>query len=112
MNTSELPNGEWQQKQMSTDPDEQCEETTNGTFECAADRPVSEQVVEAVASVAGKRITELEPLNDAVDADALNSLFASKHDGSLRRGGYLAFEYAGHFVTVFASGRIEVTGTF
>lgn len=72
------------------------------------DRPVSEQVVQAVATAAERSVTEIEPLNDAVDADALNNLFSPKFDGSVRRGGYLAFEYASYFVTVFASGRIEV----
>lgn len=78
-------------------------------FTWTADRSVSEQVVQAVAAVSGNSITEIEPLNNAVDADALNNLFSTKLDGSIRRGGYLAFEYANHFVTVFASGQIEVS---
>ena len=78
------------------------------SFPLTADRTVSEQVVQAVATVTGNSITEIEPLNNAVDADALNNLFSKKLDGNMRRGGYLAFEYANHFVTVFASGRIEV----
>ena len=83
-------------------------ESESDQFTWTAERSVSEQVVQAVARVSGSSVTEIEPLNDAVDADALNNLFSAKLDGSMRRGGYLAFEYANYFVTVFASGRIEV----
>ncbi|WP_232688810.1 HalOD1 output domain-containing protein [Halobacterium zhouii] len=93
---------------MTVDQADLNSESEPSHFTWSADRTVSEQVVQAVADVADTSVTEIEPLNDAVDADALNNLFSAKFDGSVRRGGYLAFEYANHFVTVFASGRIEV----
>ena len=106
-NTTELANNDTQ----STAIDQNNLDAENGSnlFTWTAERSVSEQVVQAVAQVTGSSVTDIEPLNNAVDADALNNLFAAKLDGSMRRGGYLAFEYANHFVTVFASGRIEVS---
>lgn len=88
--------------------DELVTESEPSAFTWTTDRSVSEQVVQAVADVSGSSITEIEPLHSAVDADALNNLFSTKLDGSTRRGGYLTFEYASYFVTVFASGQIKV----
>jgi hypothetical protein len=106
-NTTEISNTELHS--ATIDQDDLDAASDPGLFTWTADRSVSEQVVQAVADVSGNSITEIEPLNDAVDADALNNLFSTKLDGSVREGGYLAFEYANHLVTVFASGRIEVT---
>lgn len=106
-NSTEIANNDLQR--TAIDQNDLDAESKSDLFTWTTERSVSEQVVQAVAHVSGCSVTEIEPLNNAVDADALNNLFAEKLDGSMRRGGYLAFEYANHFVTVFASGRIEVT---
>lgn len=79
------------------------------TFDPAAgDRP-SEAVVTAVAAVDGERPLELDPLYDAIDPDALNTLFehARRVGDSTQR---LRFPYAGFDVSVRSDGRIRITG--
>lgn len=106
-NTTEISNAELHS--ATIDQDNLDAGSDPDLFTWTTDRSVSEQVVQAVAQVSGDSVTEIEPLHNAVDADALNNLFSAKLDGSVRQGGYLAFEYANYLVTVFASGRIEVT---
>jgi hypothetical protein len=63
-------------------------------------------VVETVSTVLGVDSTEIAPLNDVVDTDALNQLFAPT-DGSLRRSGYVQFEYEGCIVGVWGNGTVS-----
>jgi hypothetical protein len=65
------------------------------------DATASEAVLAAVADREGVDPTELPRLFDAVDADALDAIFA---DG---RPGRVTFTYAGYEITV--SGRDRVT---
>lgn len=71
--------------------------------------PVTTVVVRAVAALTDSRPTELEPLYDAVDPDALNRLYRPE---SGRRGGpddgRATFTYGGCRVQVFAAGAVEV----
>lgn len=59
---------------------------------------ISAAVVEAVATRKGVDPTELPPLHDAIDPDALESVVATGADG----GGvfFVEFEFAGCIVTV------------
>lgn len=76
------------------------------------ERNPSERIVEAVADAEGVDPLELPPLYDAVDPDAVDSLFAPQlrvgsvpsHDAAVR------FEYHGYVVRVAATGRISLTG--
>jgi hypothetical protein len=67
-----------------------------------ADATASEAVVAAVADRAGVDRTDLPPLFEAVDPDALDALFAD------RRPGRVAFEYAGYEVTVCGRDQLAV----
>ncbi|MFB9809142.1 HalOD1 output domain-containing protein [Haladaptatus pallidirubidus] len=68
---------------------------------------LSKRVVEAVAHVVNCSSSELEPLYNVVDPDALDSLFAPM-DGKMRTDVKLEFEYAGCDVVVYSSGAIDV----
>lgn len=59
-------------------------------------------VVDAVAAEMGVDPVALEPLFDVVDPDALDRLFASGVDGSVR------FEYHECDVVVYSDGRVTV----
>jgi len=73
-----------------------------GSFDWTDAETVSAAVVAAVGSVAGKSATELPPLYDAVDPDALDALFdRANGDGQLRT---VAFSFDGHRVVLEASG--------
>lgn len=65
-------------------------------------------VVEAVARTLDCSPTELESLDKTVDTDALNALFAPRHDGTQRGSGSVSFSYGDRDVTVFSDGRVVV----
>lgn len=72
-----------------------------------ADRsePLSQVVVEAVASAEGVDPLDLEvPLYDAVDPDALDALFRS----GATVDGRVEFEYHGYEVTVTGDGHVTL----
>jgi hypothetical protein len=64
-------------------------------------------VVEAVTDTLGVDPTEVEPLNDVIDTDALNQLFTPTGE-TLRRTGQVQFEYEGCIVRVGANGTVSV----
>ncbi|WP_336003423.1 HalOD1 output domain-containing protein [Halorientalis halophila] len=64
----------------------------------------------AVADVTGVDVTETGfTLNDYVDPDALDRLFAPKPDGSPRTNGHLSFSVWNCQVTVYSTGQIVVS---
>ncbi|MFC6614693.1 HalOD1 output domain-containing protein [Halopenitus salinus] len=65
-------------------------------------RSVSERVIRRVAETTDRDVLDLPVLYDAVDPDALNAVVESMSDGEV------AFQYAGHEVTVDGDGRIEL----
>lgn len=70
-------------------------------------QPPSEAVVAAVAAAENVAQTDLPPLFDSIDPDALDSLFES---GPLaeRSTGTVSFSYAGHEVSVTADGQVDL----
>lgn len=69
---------------------------------------LSMTVVTAVAKAAEADPTELPPLYEAVDPDALDKLLGGGLGRSGGQDGYLTFTYAGYSVTVHADGEIVV----
>lgn len=65
---------------------------------------LSTAIVEAVSTASDTPIRELPVLYDAIDPDALCSLFFDRETS-----GYVTFQYAGHVVTVHADRTIEVS---
>lgn len=65
-------------------------------------------VVSAVADVSGVDPFELPPLNDVINAEALNELVASERHSGLES---VSFEYAGYDVVVTGSGDVKVAST-
>lgn len=72
------------------------------------DRSLSLAVVEAVATREGVPVSDLPPLAEVVDPDALDGLFAPSLGGTTRLGGRVTFEYCGYHVVVNASGDVTV----
>lgn len=74
----------------------------------AREKP-STKVVRAVAAYKGVKPTEFEePLYDAIDLEALDSLFIDRVNGDSRPGGQVVFTYGGYEVTVSSDGRVDV----
>lgn len=66
---------------------------------------VSLVVVEAVSVATGEPPTEIGPLSDAVDPEALNELFAPTFSNRVREAGRIYFPFEGHSVVVDAKRR-------
>lgn len=66
---------------------------------------VSLAVVEAVSVATGEHPTEIGPLSDAVDPEALNELFAPTFSNHVREEGVIHFPFEGHSVVIDASRR-------
>ena len=64
-------------------------------------------ITDAVASVSESSPTELEPLYDSIDVDALSALFAPTVSGEERRG-QVTFPYGDYQITVVADGEQTV----
>ena len=70
---------------------------------------LSTTVIHAVADCLGTDVTDSRiSLYDAVDPDALDSLFRPRHDGRPRSGGTLSFSVRDHYVTVSSDGEILI----
>jgi hypothetical protein len=72
------------------------------------DEPLGATVVEAVSEFAGDRGTALPPLQDCVDADALDALFAPNDRDAPAVDGHLVFSYDGMEVKVYTTGVVVV----
>ncbi|WP_435179672.1 HalOD1 output domain-containing protein [Halorussus sp. AFM4] len=96
---------------MSENAAENLDETPQFTDRTAADRdqPLSAAVIDAVADAADVDPAELgTPLYDKIDPDALDSLFADRHDGAPRGSGHVVFDLLGYEVTVYSDGYVVV----
>ena len=72
------------------------------------ERP-STAVVNAIADHEGASPNEIGPrLYDAVDPDALDSLFRQRVDGRIRDGGKAVFKYRGYEITYESDGWIRI----
>ena len=65
-------------------------------------------VTSAVETVSGRDVTDLPPLHDVVDVDALDKLFRPRRSGERRTNGSVTFQFAGYTVTVYADGLLVV----
>lgn len=72
------------------------------------DNTLTETILNAVATMEGNSPTELEPLTDRVDPDALNELFSTRFGGGQRLQGNVRFPFHGYAVTIYADGEIIV----
>lgn len=67
---------------------------------------IIERVLQTVAAYENVPTTELPPLFEVVDPDALAAIFASPLGGPRRTEGTVTFPYAGYQVAVSADGSI------
>lgn len=83
-------------------------ESTAVIVRSAENRPISEEVILAVAEATGTDPSRLGPLYDVVDPDALDQLFQTQ-SGLPRFGSRVDFTMDGCEVTVHAGGKVVVT---
>lgn len=65
-------------------------------------------VASAVATVSSSSVTEIGPINEIVDPEALCELFATRPDGRRRAGGRISFRLDGYRIVVDANDREEL----
>ena len=70
----------------------------------------SEAVIEAVADAEGVEPTDLQPLYDVLDPDALDALFQPRSHGGRSSRGQIAFEYHGYEIHVDEDGQVTLLG--
>lgn len=72
------------------------------------DCSLSYAVLDAVASHEGASMSDLPPLRDAINPDALDTLFARTLDGRARQMGEVRFEYSGYTIAIDTDGQVNV----
>lgn len=77
--------------------------------DATSDEKPSVTVVRTVAAYEDVDPTELrEPLHDVIDLEALDKLFAERHNGERRGDGRVVFTYDDYEITVHSEGRVNV----
>ncbi|WP_368411922.1 HalOD1 output domain-containing protein [Haladaptatus halobius] len=69
---------------------------------------MSTSIVREIARREGKPAEELASLYEAVDPEALEAIFAPRHNGQPRANGRVIFTYCGYEVTVTSDGTIDL----
>ena len=69
---------------------------------------VSTEVIALLTEVTGRDQDELDPLNDVVDSDSLDTIFSNRPNGVARNGGVIIFQSNGCEVAVYGDGVIVV----
>lgn len=81
---------------------------TYAVHDWGSDEPISYTVVMALAAVRGTDPTELPPLYDSIDVDALDELFAPSPADDADGDGSITFTHADHEVVIYADGWITI----
>lgn len=68
----------------------------------------SEIIIFAVAQVSDEKPTDLQPLGEVIDPDALDTLFDRSSRDSMGDA-HLSFEYEEYEITIFNHGRITIS---
>lgn len=70
--------------------------------------PVSYTLLTAIGAITGKEVTELTPLTEIVDPDALDKLFDQWRRSQERTDAHLSFRFNRCAVTVRSTGKIVI----
>lgn len=70
--------------------------------------PISTIVIRGVATLKGVRPTDIEPLHDVIDPDALNALFQPVSEELSEHRASVSFPLEDYKVTVYAEGEIVI----
>ena len=88
--------------------DSDTDEERIASIDNAALESISTEVITLLTEVTGRDQSELDPLNDVVDTDSLDTIFSTRPNGTPREGGVLVFQSNGCEVSVYADGAIVV----
>lgn len=84
-----------------------CSPVVDSRYELDDSRSVVDALAEAVASAEGVDVTDLPPLYDVIDLDAITQLFEDHH-GAVAAEAFLGFTYDHWNVFIRADGCIRV----
>ena len=69
---------------------------------------ISTIVIRGIATLNGEQPTDIKPLHDVIDPDALDALFQPVSEESTERRANVSFPFEGYEVTVYADGEIVI----
>ena len=75
-------------------------------WECS--EPLSTTVMKAVAEAIDEDPTEMDPLYERFDPDALDGLFRPRSNGTPPSGGHVSFTFKEHRVFIQSDGHIAI----
>lgn len=78
------------------------------TYQTNGSERLSEGVVAAVAAAADADPTEMDPLAETIDPEALDALFAPDLAGTARDAGRIEFSFCGYGVVIASEGLVSV----
>lgn len=85
----------------------QCIPVVDTQYNRNGDRPLAVTLIDAIAAAEGVKPTELPPLNEKIDLDALTQLLDT-HSGTADTMATFGFQYGSWNIFVRADGRIQV----
>ena len=88
--------------------DEHVADAFTTTHDWSGDVPLSTTILSLVTKATGLAPEELAPLNDIVDPDALDNLFAPRGCGTARPAGAVSFEFEDLHVSIGRDGTVNV----
>ncbi|GKZ16120.1 HalOD1 output domain-containing protein [Haladaptatus sp. T7] len=91
-----------------THPAETAPETYHTCHDWTDSKQLSTTVMTAIAEAMDADPTEIGPLYDRFDPDALDGLFSPRSDGAPRTGGRVGFTFEGYHVFIRSDGHISV----
>lgn len=72
------------------------------------DESITTTITKGVAAVTNTPPTDMDPLFERIDPDALDQLYGSTEGGVSRDDGWTTFRFNGCVVTVYATGTVEI----
>lgn len=91
-----------------THPPEAARATYHAYHDWTDTEPLSTTVMTSIAKVMGADPTEIGPLYERFDPDALDRLFSPQQDGRTRSGGHIGFTFDGFHVCIQSDGHISI----
>ncbi|MFC4549130.1 MULTISPECIES: HalOD1 output domain-containing protein [Halorussus] len=93
------------------DPEIALSERVDRRYDVSDEEPLSCAIATAVGNASDQDPTDLEPLGDYVNVNALNQLFDGAAESNRRTGGHVAFRYGDREVLVTDDGVVLVAGS-
>lgn len=93
---------------LNNDPTDTPEEESSYSSTPSETKALSTVLLRALADYRDTSLSELDPLYNQIDLEALDALFAAKHEGTSRATGEVSFALDGKWVTIRSNRTVEI----